>query len=430
MKLKRFTIENYKALGHLDVCMDEDLLFLIGVNGAGKSSVLQALSLVRYFSEGATSAFFKDRDWKPTEARPKTTTVRGLRPAASRSRPKPPNLAITLGFDYDGVSVLWSFEWDYLDERTIAESVWVWNSANRRPRKIFALSENPDDTDEAEDDEFQRSIRFLSSGEFELPGSILAVLRTRKIMARSRDREILEQLRAWAGGITLIDRLIPSSMRNIADVASKDIGAQGQHLPAFIANLPSAAKNRVVDRVSDFYGIDGIDTVRKRSAWVDMRVAESFKLMGRVGIEHMSDGFLRILALCAIPEFGRDIGLVLLDEVEDGIEPHILPSLIERVASESRAQLVMTSHSPLLINFFDQDQIYMLGRAVSGHSIGARASSLAPFRQGEDYFGSGEIWANADISVLGTALRRVRTPRRTISDAPTSREIMRYLGSE
>jgi predicted ATPase len=41
---------------------------------------------------------------------------------------------------------------------------------------------------------------------------------------------------------------------------------------------------------------------------------------------------------------------VLLDEVEDGIDPHILPRFIGMIARESKVQLIVTSHSPVLVN--------------------------------------------------------------------------------
>lgn len=427
MKLKRFTIENYKALGHLDVRIDEDFLFLIGVNGAGKSSLLQALSLVRYFSEGATSSFFKDRGWKPSDARPRTTQVLPLRSANSPSPQRARNLAITLAFEYRGRSLLWIFEWSYKLERTIAESIWVQENEGDRPRNVLNVRE---DDGEIPDALLHSSTRVISTMELELSGSILAVLRPRKIVQDKRDGEMLEELRAWAGGITSLEMLSPSAMRNRANLEGDDIGAQGERLPSFLANLSPDAKSRVVERVSRFYPIEDLDTTRKRAGWIDMRVAESFKLMGRIDAAHMSDGFLRILALCAIPEFGEDIGLVLLDEVEDGIEPHILPRLIERIAKESPAQLIMTSHSPLLVNFFEPKEIFLLGRDRSGHSVGASAASLKPFREGSEFFGAGEIWANSDLPALNRALPRFRLPRRSISDSPTPREVARYLEPE
>jgi predicted ATPase len=422
LKLRRVTIENYKALGHVDIRMPGDLLFLIGVNGAGKSSILQALSLVRYFADGSTTGFFKDRGWKPTDARPKTTRVAPLRAATSvnQARRIPGrNFGISLALEHEGHSLLWSFQWDYQRERALEEAVWILDPNAQRPRRVLAVPASSDDATQLSE--------MLKVVRLDLPGSVLSIVQPQGIAASARDASLLAALKAWAEGITSLELLNPAAMRNRFRDKGSDIGPQGERLPTFLADLPSDAKERIVQRIADFYPIHDLNTTRKRSGWIDMRVAEAFKLMGRVGVDHMSDGFLRILALCAIPEFGEEASLVLLDEVEDGIEPHILPRLIDRVAADATAQLVMTSHSPLLINFFDQDQTYLFGRDRSGQTVGSGVAALAPFRQGGDYLGSGEIWANVGLTALDDALPRFRPPRRGIADDPSPREVLQYL---
>jgi len=92
--------------------------------------------------------------------------------------------------------------------------------------------------------------------------------------------------------------------------------------------------------------------------------------------------------------------MVLLDEIEDGIEPHILPRLIERIVSDSSAQFVMTSHSPLLINFFESESVTLVTRDQDGRSRFTAVNDLDVIRQGLEYLGPGEIWANAGLSTL------------------------------
>ena len=115
----------------------------------------------------------------------------------------------------------------------------------------------------------------------------------------------------------------------------------------------------------------------------------------------------RILALSAIPEFGNEVSLILLDEVEDGIEPHVLPDLIRRVASESPAQLLMTSHSPLLVNFFEPNEICFLSRADDGRTIVASSDEIDVFRTGREFLGSGELWANVSLEAIAKDVSKV-----------------------
>jgi predicted ATPase len=411
LKLRRLTIENYKALGYVDVRVRGDLLFLIGVNGAGKSSLLQALSLIRYFSQGRTGQFFKDRGWAPADARPKTVNTSALRSPKTVGLFRPPrarNLAISLVLEHDANFLLWTFEWSYANERSLDESVWVLKPASTVPHRVF-------------------DVKDAGGLSLKLPGSMLDIREPKDIASSSGDISLLKELKIWADGITPLELLNPATMHSRLRGNGPDIGPQGERLAAFLANLDSEKKDRVVQRMGRFYPIKDLDTTRKRTGWIDMKVAEAFKLMGRVDLAHMSDGFLRILALCAIPEFEEKVGLVLLDEVEDGIEPHILPRLIEAVAAESSAQLIMTSHSPLLINFFEPDRIYLMGRDSTGHTVGAEAATLRPFQQGGAYFGSGEIWANAGLDALNDSLPSFGPPRRRVSESRGPQDLLEYL---
>jgi predicted ATPase len=421
LKLRRFTIENYKALGFVDVRVRGGLLFLIGVNGAGKSSILQALSLVRYFANGSTSEFFKDRGWKATDGRPKTVKVLPLR--SSRSDDDRSNssrdLAISLSFESEHANVLWSFRWNYNTERAVHEVIWALERGSKNPRRIVGYPSSKEETGVLSD--------LSRLGQLTLPGSIMSIVRPNHLGNSEKDRELLKELKEWIDGITSLELLNPVTMRSKLRGDSDDIGQQGERLASFLADLTSGAKERVVGRMAKFYPIRDIDTTRKRAGWIDMRIAEAFRLMGRIDVAHMSDGFLRILALCAIPEFDEDAGLILLDEVEDGIEPHILPQLIEQIASETSSQMIMTSHSPLLINFFDKNEIYLLSRDSNGNTVGSMATDLRAFQEEGSYLGIGEIWANTASGSLYASLPRFRPPRRRISDRPTALEVLQFL---
>jgi predicted ATPase len=200
-------------------------------------------------------------------------------------------------------------------------------------------------------------------------------------------------------GITSLELLSPVAMRSNTRGSTQGIGVKGQRLAGFLAALDAKTKDKIVSRLADFYPLDNLSTTRKRAGWVDLKISESYQI-GAIGAAHASDGFLRLLALCAIPEFGHKSSLVLLDEIEDGIEPHILPRLIERVVADSKSQFIMTSHSPLLINFFPPEEVMLVTRSDSGESRLKELSNLEVIRAGGEYLGSGEVWANTGLSIL------------------------------
>jgi hypothetical protein len=143
----------------------------------------------------------------------------------------------------------------------------------------------------------------------------------------------------------------------------------------------------------------------------------------------MSDGFLRLLGLASIPEFGPAASTVLLDEVEDGIEPHILPAFISMIARESRVQLVLTSHSPVLVNAFDPEQIAFVTRRQDGGTVSASFRSLTPLMDGLEYFGAGEVWTITDmarISELAVEASSALPPEPNQTTGPT--QVKAFMG--
>jgi predicted ATPase len=159
-------------------------------------------------------------------------------------------------------------------------------------------------------------------------------------------------------------------------------------------------KRRIVDRLSEFYPLERIVTTRKRAGWIDLQIAESFRGIGNIKAGHVSDGFLRLLALSAIPELKNGASLILLDEIEDGIEPHILPDVIRRITDESKSQFILTSHSPILVNFVNEDEIFLMGRNGDGEVVASRITELRSIKSGLEYFGTGELWAMLDRNSL------------------------------
>ena len=46
MHIKKMTLENFRCFEHLDIEFPQDYAVLIGTNGAGKSSILDAVAIV------------------------------------------------------------------------------------------------------------------------------------------------------------------------------------------------------------------------------------------------------------------------------------------------------------------------------------------------------------------------------------------------
>jgi hypothetical protein len=89
----------------------------------------------------------------------------------------------------------------------------------------------------------------------------------------------------------------------------------------------------------------------------------------------------------------------------------VLPRLIKQIAKETKAQLFLTSHSPLLVNFFDASEICFISRTENGRTRAAPLDSLRTFSNGKEYFGVGDLWANMNIQNINDEVAKIAKER-------------------
>ena len=125
-----------------------------------------------------------------------------------------------------------------------------------------------------------------------------------------------------------------------------------------------------------------------------------------------SDGTMKMLAYLTVlydPEPPRFIGI---EEPENFLHPRLLPELAEecRAASE-RSQLLITSHSPFLLNVMRAEEVRVLYRDEQGFTQAVRACDI----QGINEFlkagaSLGHLWMEGHFG-LGDPLVNQGAPR-------------------
>ena len=80
----------------------------------------------------------------------------------------------------------------------------------------------------------------------------------------------------------------------------------------------------------------------------------------------VSDGTLRLLALTLLAYLPDLTGLFLIEEPENGIHPRALETVLQSLSSVYRAQILLATHSPLVVRLADRDQLLCLARNEQG----------------------------------------------------------------
>lgn len=124
----------------------------------------------------------------------------------------------------------------------------------------------------------------------------------------------------------------------------------------------------------------------------------------RIRAQQASDGailFLGLLALTHVPEPPR---LLLIEEPERGVYPKRLEQVLRLLQELERKppgvpipQIIMTTHSPFLLSFFEPEQVTLMSREGGDGPVRARPLRDAPNivdRLGGGEFYLGELWYN------------------------------------
>ena len=122
--------------------------------------------------------------------------------------------------------------------------------------------------------------------------------------------------------------------------------------------------------------------------------------VGRVSAQAISEGTLLTLALLVATQRGPTDGerLVLLDDIDRGLHPEaqleLMTYLTRLIAHDPGLQVIATTHSPYLVDAVDPGQVWVLATDTDG------ASHAAPLTRALDKdlraqgLRAGELWAN------------------------------------
>jgi predicted ATPase len=217
---------------------------------------------------------------------------------------------------------------------------------------------------------------------------------------------------AFAGparGATLV-RWDPDAIRRpcdlIPEAVALTVDERGTGLPA----VYEATLSR------DRSAFDGIESELRRhfptvkGIWLPT-TADSKKALGvtltngaRVQASEMSEGLLYWLAFAILPHIDPT-AILLVEEPENGLHPSRIADVMKVLrAVSTRMQVILATHSPLVINELAPEEVTILTRDPATGTRATRIDRTTHFQQRQRVYALGELWLSFADGVDETAL--------------------------
>lgn len=164
---------------------------------------------------------------------------------------------------------------------------------------------------------------------------------------------------------TMLARPTPPRGAAAAPLLAED----GADLPALVDKLTPEARARLAERVAGVIdGVKAVDVAGVEQRWITVR--ERMKWPGgsknvELPAWMLSEGTRRIVAIFALLELDPPPSLIAIEEVENGLDPWTLEIVLDslRNAAAAGIQVILTTHSPFLLDHVEPAQVIHVRRA-------------------------------------------------------------------
>jgi predicted ATPase len=398
--LRALEIQNFKAFGDAkgrDRTRVETppLTVLAGANGAGKSTVLQALDVLGALVRGNITQMLEAHGWE----------------YADLPHLRSPKQSISFKAEVEvGESVLeWSLTLGTRRHPGIAEEIVRKRAADGRESLVLLERTGRRVTLVRESTRDRLTLPLVT-----LPQSWLGTLDANAPQDRASFPGLLA-LKDWAERIRPFWSLDPALLRTASRNDATHVGARGGDLASFLHRLKrrdDKGFRAFVKKVARYY--PRLVDIEPRSAnygWKYLAIKERWNGdETSFNAKQVSDGLLRLLAVASIPYWEETPSVVLLDEVENGLHPRLIGGivqLLEEIAKET--QVVATTHSPITLNYVPESSARLVTRGGSGIVRVTPLTETHGYARLRAHFEPGELWYNAGEERLVPAKRGRRT---------------------
>jgi len=353
MRIRSIEVQNFKSLVDFRLELAK-FNCLIGLNGSGKSTVLQFIDFVSQLVHGDMAGWLRERKWKSSELKSKLSKKMNI------------DFHIGLGGERGEPAGHWEASYNPSKGRCTRERIAFTD---------FVLEAGTEEVEITDVESAQTKPYKIA---FDYEGSILSALKEDLLPSSILHCKKLFQK------VKSPDLLAPEYLRQRTRESSGTLGRGGQNLSAFLHEMRIGKRlDLTADLRRAYPQLQGVHAKSLRSGWKQLEITETYpgQESGFVPTmtteaRHINDGMLRLMAILA--ELETDNQFLLFDEIENGINPELVEFVLDKLVG-ARQQVLVTTHSPMILNYLDdktaRSGIIYLYKTAHGHTKSVPFSS-------------------------------------------------------
>ena len=396
--IESLRIENYRVLRNIELTQLKPLSVFLGPNGSGKSTLFDVFAfLAECFTEGLRRALDKREGFKELRTRGCDGPI--AFELKYREEPKTPIITYHLSINEKAEGPFVETEW--LQWRCGSRGKHVRFLDFHHGKGSVIPGETPDKTDKAIDE-------YLDD-----PTTIAA-----SMLGQSAQHPRVSALRRFIIDWHLSDLSTDATRQATNDGAQKRLSATGDNLPNVIQYLQERYPERLEKIISSLSNqvprLETVDTELTMSGRRLLKIKDA-PFEQPILAKYTSDGTLKLLSYLALFHDPKPPQLIGIEEPENYLHPRLLTGLVgEFLGVLMFSQLIITTHSPHLVNELSAEEVWVLYRDEQGFTGCKRASEMLGVEHLLDAGAKlGKLWMEGHFE-FGDPLTNAGGPKRGV----------------
>ncbi|NOZ91550.1 MAG: AAA family ATPase [Epsilonproteobacteria bacterium] len=392
IELRSCVIYNFKSLNNFRLNFSK-FTCLIGLNGAGKSTILQSIDFISRQMKGDITGWLQERNWEAKELKCKFVNSR--------------NINIAISFIYHNRFYTWGFAFNPSLKKCIVEAIFYYPNLNMNNINV----DEKETIFEVKNSKYMiKNDKKIKKGDIiqDYEGSFLASLKPEFLP------EVIREFKSYILNIYSLDLLAPQELKKRSRVGNT-LGLSGKNLSAFLNTFTKEQKEEMLNQLKKAYpNLEDLNIRKSKGGWARLELIERFgdkKLTNEA--KYLNDGILRLIAILA--QLQSQKSFLLFDEIENGINSELIEYLMDILIS-SKHQVMVTTHSPMILNYIDDEvakkSVQYIYKTKEGFTRSIPFFEIPSMAEKLEIMGAGSAYVDTNLEELVDEIEEIQKNRK------------------